>query len=149
MQISPLRDVPHFVPRIAQRAWQAWWQETDVTLQDYQAGVAAIAASAGIPCGFVAHDGGRYLASVFLIENDLSARPTLTPWIAALWVEEDARRQGIAAQLMQHAQDSAAALGYAQVYLCASRDNAPYYAARGFDLVERDVGGLDVFSRST
>ncbi|MEJ7011468.1 GNAT family N-acetyltransferase [Sinorhizobium meliloti] len=36
-----------------------------------------------------------------MIENDLDDRPQYTPWIAALWVEPDMRRRGIAAKLME------------------------------------------------
>ncbi|MGH0361433.1 GNAT family N-acetyltransferase [Sinorhizobium meliloti] len=46
-----------------------------------------------------------------LIENDLDDRPQYTPWIAALWVEPDMRRRGIAAKLMEAARKQASARG--------------------------------------
>ncbi|WP_318854340.1 GNAT family N-acetyltransferase (plasmid) [Sinorhizobium meliloti] len=46
-----------------------------------------------------------------MIENDLDDRPQYTPWIAALWVEPDMRRRGIAAKLMEAARKRASARG--------------------------------------
>ncbi|MGH0283482.1 GNAT family N-acetyltransferase [Sinorhizobium meliloti] len=46
-----------------------------------------------------------------MIENDLDDRPQYTPWIAALWVEPDMRRRGIAAKLMEAARKQASARG--------------------------------------
>lgn len=50
----------------------------------------------GIPFCLVAEEGGVYIGSVLVIENDLDARPDYTPWIAALWVEPHARKRGAA-----------------------------------------------------
>ncbi|WP_325052895.1 GNAT family N-acetyltransferase (plasmid) [Sinorhizobium meliloti] len=57
-----------------------------------------------------------------LIENDLDDRPQYTPWIAALWVEPDMRRRGIAAKLMEAVRKQASAQGHAFCYLCATPD---------------------------
>ncbi|WP_234827476.1 GNAT family N-acetyltransferase [Sinorhizobium meliloti] len=77
-----------------------------------------------------------------MIENDLDDRPQYTPWIAALWVEPDMRRRGIAAKLMEAARKEASARGHAFCYLCATPDNSPYYLARGF----KQIGGIRIQS---
>ncbi|MBD9646962.1 GNAT family N-acetyltransferase [Ensifer sp. ENS09] len=84
-----------------------------------------------------------------MIENDLDERPHYAPWVAALWVEPEARRQGIAAKLMAAALKQASSLGRETCFLCASPENSPYYLARGFKKIESDVSGLNVFSISS
>jgi N-acetylglutamate synthase-like GNAT family acetyltransferase len=65
--------------------------------------------------------------------------------MAALWVEPAHRRQGHAGRLLDAAHVRAAALGYPTSYLCALPEMAPFYLARGFQRIERDVDGLDLF----
>lgn len=145
MEISPLRDRPEFADTLADRAWRAWWTESGLSLASYQAHLEPMMTGHGIPLALVAHEGGTYLGSVLLIENDLEARPQYAPWIAALWVEPERRRQGMAARLMDAARAEAGRLGHAACYLCATPDKAPYYLARGFRRIEADVDALDVF----
>ena len=75
------------------------------------------------------------------------ARPQYTPWIAALWVENSHRRQGIATALMDRATRTAAALGFSKAYLCAVPEKTAFYVKRGFTVLEEDVEGLTVLTR--
>ncbi|WP_237153730.1 GNAT family N-acetyltransferase [Oryzibacter oryziterrae] len=145
MRIASLKENPAWADIIANRCWHAWWTDSGVSLTDYRAGMDAMISGNGIPLALVAHDEGRYLGSVFLIDNDLDARPTLKPWIAALWVEPSERRRGIASQLIQAAREEARRLEHATGYLCATEDKTAFYLSRGFRLIERDVDGLNVF----
>lgn len=145
MLISDLRDRPGFADTIADRAWHAWWTESGVPLADYRAHLDPMMEGDGVPFALVAHEGDAYVGSVLVIENDLEARPQYAPWIAALWVEPEQRRQGVAVQLIDAARAEAARLGWQACYLCATPDNSPYYLARGFRQLEADVAGLNVF----
>lgn len=145
MTISSLRDRPEFADIIADRAWHAWWTQSGVTLAEYRAHLEPMMEGDGIPLALVAHEGDAYLGSVLLIESDLDARPQLAPWIAALWVEPERRREGMAARLMEAARAKAGRLGHEACFLCATPDKRAYYVARGFRLIEADVDGLDVF----
>lgn len=144
--ITNLRDAPHFADTIADRGWNAWWVDSGVPLADYRAHLEPMLVGNGMPSGFVAHLGGRYLGSGLLIECDHDLRPNLTPWIAALWVEPEARRAGIAQDLMTAARTQAHALGHETCYLCASSDNSAFYLRRGFEQLESNVGGLNILS---
>ena len=147
--ISTLRQQPGFAAVIAERCWTAWWQGSDVTLQQYRAWVDESAEGKGIPACFIAHDGDTYLGSCALIASDFDERPHLTPWIAALWVEEAHRRCGIASALMEKAVEAAAHFGHAEAYLCAVPEKTGFYVERGFTVMEKDVAGLTVFRRRT
>jgi GNAT superfamily N-acetyltransferase len=144
MQISNLRDVPHFADTIADRGWHAWWTDSGVPLSVYRAGLDPMIAGRRIPFCLVAHHDQIYLGSVLVIENDFEARPKLAPWIAALWVEPAHRNKGIAVGLISAARTALAGLGVMRCYLCATPDNSPYYLARGFTLVEGDITGLNI-----
>ena len=146
MEITNLCDKTDFAKTIADRVWRAWWRDSDVSLSELQSGIEQMAVGRSIPLAFVAHDGSRYLGSVLLIENDLEGRPQYSPWIAALWVEPVARSRGIAGDLMQAARLEATRLGFQTCYLCATDANAPYYQARGFDMIDRSVSGMNVFT---
>ena len=143
--LSLLSDRPGFTDTVTDRGWHAWWIDSGVSLSGYRAHFDPMIRGESLPFGLVAHADDVYLGSVLVIENDLDARPTLSPWIAALWVEPAHRRQGLAARLIGAARSRAAQLGHGTCYLCATPDKAPYYLARGFRLIESDVQGLDVF----
>jgi GNAT superfamily N-acetyltransferase len=143
--ISALRDASQFTATIAERGWHEWWIDSTTTLAEYRSGIEQMATAVTIPCALVAHRGEQYVGSVLLVDDDLESRQELTPWIAALWVEPEFRRHGIAFELIQAARNEAAGQGYDICYLCATPSNSPYYFARGFHLLESDVEGLNVF----
>jgi GNAT superfamily N-acetyltransferase len=147
MRISHLHQVPQFADTIAHRGWSAF--DSGLTLAEYRAGLEPLMKSEGVPSALVAHDKEKYLGSVLVIANDLAARPNLTPWIAALWVEPRHRSKGIAAALITEARAALAKTGIVRCYLCATPANSPYYLARGFTLIEDNVTGLNVFDIST
>ncbi|QIB33825.1 GNAT family N-acetyltransferase [Ancylobacter pratisalsi] len=144
--ISDLRKARSFVETVTERVWRAWWREQGVAREALRARFDESLGAEAIPSTFVAHQGARYLGSVVLIENDLAARPALRPWVAALWVEPAQRRMGVGAALAVHAARAAFKAGHVRVHLCATAANTPYYAKRGWSLIEEDVEGLNVFA---
>ncbi|MHC2364148.1 GNAT family N-acetyltransferase [Rhizobium leguminosarum] len=146
MEICNLQTYPSFADTIADRAWNAWWTHSGVSLAEYRAHLEPMLEGQGIPLALIAHEQGRYLGSVLLIENDLDDRPQYSPWIAALWVEPEMRRNGIAAKLMDSARKEASTSGHTVCYLCATHNNSPYYIARGFTQIESDVWAERIFN---
>ena len=102
-----------------------------------------------IPLALVAHKGERFLGTASLIASDLDERPQFSPWVAAVWVEPDARRHGIGAALVDQATNAAFSLGFARVYLCARRERLDFYRRLGWNRIEENVGplALDVYRR--
>jgi GNAT superfamily N-acetyltransferase len=147
--ISNLAHVQHFADIVADRGWRAWWTESGVALATYRTSLEPMLQGQTIPMAFVAHRDETYMGSVLLIESDLEARPRLSPWIAALWVDEQYRGQGIAQSLIASAQTTAAMLGLSKVFLCAEAKVTPYYLRRGWKQIETNVGGLNVFEMPT
>lgn len=145
MKVSNLKTNPAWADTIASRGWNAWWTDSGVSLMEYRAHLDPMIEGNNIPVALVAHEDEKYLGSVLLIDNDLADRPQYSPWIAALWVEPEMRRSGIAVKLIEAARNEAQKCGYSVCYLCATPENSPYYSARGFKQIESDVSGLNVF----
>lgn len=139
-----------FIGTVADRMWHAWWREAGEPLSTLLGHLREFRNDA-IPLGIVAHRDDDFVGSALLIDSDLEERPQYSPWLAALWVEPEARSRGVAAALSDRILAEAAALGHDRVYLCASADKDGYYLARGWEAIERDVGEhrLTVFVKPT
>ena len=147
--ISDLRRQPQFFDIVADRIWQAWWQPNGFPRDYIVTGLTENMANTPIPFALVAHEGERFLGTSSVIASDLEQRPQLTPWVAAVWVEENARQRGVGAALVDRAADDCFALGEKRVYLCARARMAGFYERLGWAMIERGVGPheLDVFIR--
>jgi len=148
--ISDLRQHPEFFDTVASRIWQAWWEAEGASLDYISGRLRENMNEMPIPFALVAHDGEAFLGTASVIASDLAERPRLTPWVAAVWVEEGARGHGIGAALVDRAAQDCFALGMVRTHLCARPRMSGFYERLGWTLLERQVGryGLDVFFRN-
>ena len=93
-----------------------------------------------IPFALVAERDDRLCANLLVIESDEPARPELTPWIAALWVDEDMRRQGVAAAMLREGIARCAALGVERLYLSSRPALRDFYTKQGWRPIDENVG---------
>lgn len=100
--ISDLRQRPDFCDTVADRIWRAWWQPHGHPLDHVTTRLRENLTATPIPFALVAHDGDTFLGTASVIASDLE-RPLLTPWVAAVWVDEDARKRGVGAALVDRA----------------------------------------------
>jgi N-acetylglutamate synthase-like GNAT family acetyltransferase len=147
--ISDLRQQPEFFDTVADRIWRAWWQADGHPLEYISTRLRDSMNDAPIPFALVAHDGDAFLATASVIASDLEERPLLTPWVAAVWVEPQARQHGVGGALVDRATQNCFALGVSRAYLCARPQRSNFYQRLGWVAIERDVGrhGLSVFIR--
>jgi N-acetylglutamate synthase-like GNAT family acetyltransferase len=147
--ISDLRQRPEFFDTVANRIWQAWWKADGHPLDHISGRLHENISATPIPFALVAHDGETFLGTASVIASDLAERPQLTPWVAAVWVEPQARRRGVGAALVNRATEDCFALGTGRVYLCARPQRSDFYQGLGWIAIERDVGPhrLGVFVR--
>ena len=84
----------------------------------------------------IATERDQLLGGATLANNDLSDRPDLGPWLACVFIAPEARRRGLAAQLIEgicvHARDA----GFTTLYL-HTHNQANYYAQLGWKVLER------------
>ena len=147
--ISDLRQCPEFFDIVADRIWQAWWKADGHPLDYISGRLRENMNTTPIPFALVAHDGKSFLGTASVIASDLPERPQLTPWVAAVWVEEHARRSGVGGALVNRATLDCFALNVARAYLCARPQRTAFYERLGWSSIERDVGPhhLSVFIR--
>lgn len=93
-----------------------------------------------MPFALVAEREGAACGNALVIANDLLERPGLTPWLAALWVDEPMRRRGVAASLLEEACRRSAALGIDRLHLSSRAALQGFYARLGWTIVEENVG---------
>lgn len=148
--ISDLRQRPEFFDSVADRIWRAWWEPNGHPLTYITGRLEENLRNTPIPLALLAHNGNTFLGTASVIASDLDERPGLTPWVAAVWVEERARGHGIGAALVDAAGRAAFALGFPRVYLCARTRMTSFYERLGWTLIEHGVGPhqLGVFIRT-
>ncbi|MBS1203230.1 MAG: family acetyltransferase [Proteobacteria bacterium] len=131
MKILPLYEVPHFAPQVIEWLWHEFGHSLS---RDFFASIIDHSQTPGaLPLTFVLVDGDELLATVGLWRCDLISRQDLFPWLAALYVKESARGQGLAGQLQQHMMVQAKAMGFSQLHLySACRD---FYERYGWEYI--------------
>jgi len=147
--VSDLRQRPEFFDAVADRIWQEWWKPHGRPLDHISDRLRENMNAEPIPLALVAHDGDRFLGTASVIASDLDERPQFSPWVAAVWVEPEARGHGIGAALVGHATEATFSLGVRRVYLCARPERSNFYQRLGWTQIEWDVGSrrLGVFTR--
>jgi GNAT superfamily N-acetyltransferase len=147
--INDLRERPEYVESVADRIWRAFWKESGYPLEYIASRVAESLDPQPIPFALVAHADGVFLGTAAVIVSDVPARPEYTPWVAAVFVEPEAREQGIGAALVAHASEAAFALGVKRLFLSTGPMRRPFYEKRGWTLCEEDVPrpGMAILTR--
>jgi GNAT superfamily N-acetyltransferase len=148
--MSDLRQHHEFFDTVADRIWQAWWKSGGYPLDYISSRLRDNTSDSDIPFALIAHDSAKFLGTASVIASDLKERPQLTPWIAAVWVEPEARGRGVGAALVDRATQACFELGIAQAYLCARPALTGFYERLGWTPIERDVGPhrLGIFIRN-
>jgi GNAT superfamily N-acetyltransferase len=146
-EVVDLRNQPGHVAIVADRLWHAWWRDTGHSLSQVQALVRASLQPGTIPSCLVATGAdGRFAGTASLIAHDMDARPHYTPWIAAVWVEPDARGTGLGSRLVTAAARIGFEAGIERIFLYTDRETGPFYEKMGWLRIEADVEGSDIFA---
>ena len=144
-EISVLKARPQFLDDAADRVWNAWWRQDGHELGFIKGLFEEGLTAETMPVAFIAHDDAEFLGTVSLIDSDMEARPQYTPWVAALWVDEQQRSHGIGSALIKAAIEKAREQGFPEIYLCAEADKHEYYAARDWVLIEENIDDLNIY----
>lgn len=116
MKIQPLYEVPHHARQVTDWLWQAFGGVA-MPREFFASIVEHSQRPDALPLTFVLTDSGKPLATVGLWRCDLISRQDLFPWLAALYVDEAARGQGLAGMLQEHVKQYAREKGYPSLHL--------------------------------
>ena len=131
MNILPLYAAPQFADRVTDWLWQAFGDGLPRAF--FQSIVDHSQTPDALPLTFIAVDGDNLLGTVGLWRCDLISRQDLYPWLAALYVDEAARGQGLAWQMQRHVIAYAAQAGFTELHLwSACRD---FYERYGWQYI--------------
>jgi len=101
MKIVTLADKKEFIAELAELHHAEWKHlNPSLTLEGRTAAIAKAAGREGIPSIFIALSEGQLVGSAALVQNDMDTKPDLSPWLAAVYVKEAFRHQGIATELI-------------------------------------------------
>lgn len=138
--ICDLRQRPEFFDAVADRIWRAWWEPGGYPLEYITGRLRENLLDKPIPLALIACEGTNFVGTASIILSDMAERPQYSPWVAAVWTEPAFRELGVGAALVDRAAQTAFALGFGRVYLCASQDRRDFYARRGWTQIEENVG---------
>lgn len=116
--------------------WQAFFSDTDVSLQDVIAIDTACTIEEGIfPTVWVLLKDEHAIGMITLCLDDVENRPELNPWLAGLYITPQYRGKGHALQLIAHieAEASKAAIERLSLYTDGS---AGLYSKAGWNIIE-------------
>ena len=85
----------------------------------------SITTESALPRWYLAMKDDEIVGCCALITNDFISRMDLWPWLAALYVVESQRNQGLGGMLLAHGVTEAGKLGFSKVYLTTDHDS--YY----------------------
>lgn len=149
VEIVDLRQAPEFLALVANRIWQTWWEADGYTLADVVTALEDVIKAVDHPFTLVAVRQRQFLGTVTSIMDDIGARPDWGPCLAALWVEPEARGEGLGEALMDAVSQRLSARGFERVYLSAKPKMRAYYLLRGWTMIDSDIDKdhQDVFMR--
>lgn len=118
MEIVPLADKKEFIAELAELHHAEWKHlNPSLTLDVRAEAIANAAGREGIPSIFIAISGNQLVGSAALVKNDMDSKPDLSPWLAAVYVKEGFRHQGIATELIIRCEDEAVRSNISTWYL--------------------------------
>ena len=139
LKFLTLSDRPELLSTVASWIYEQWWShlpEHSVEILAKQLNERRV--SDQICESFVALLDTIPVGTASVLDHDVETerRPDLTPWVAAVYVVPEARRQGIGEQLVSHATAFAQSKGFNTVYLWTT-DHRNWYERLGWQLVEQ------------
>ncbi len=139
MKIEALVNHKHLIPEIAELHQREWEHlNPALTVEKRIASINQAATTQGIPSIFIALEHSEFCGSAALVQQGLETHPELSPWLAAVYVKENWRKQGIATSLVRHCEREAKLAGIKKLYLY-TEFATQLYAGLGWKVLERRI----------
>lgn len=145
MKIAPLSDNLNFVDEIAALHQDEWKHlSPNKTIETRRATLISAAASDGTPSIYIAYHDTEFIGSAAIVAKDMDSRPDIGPWLAAVYVKENWRKQGVATLLLNHCEFQARKAGVKTLYLF-TEFASKLYAKNGWIVLEQcEYKGVNV-----
>jgi GNAT superfamily N-acetyltransferase len=121
---------------VARWRYDAFFAQDGITFQDSRDALHAWMGGLGYETALLAEMDGRPAGSCLFVREEIDPKHDLTPWLAALYVDPQYRKQGIASALVRAIEQHARTVGCKQLYLYTVTAE-PLYAKLGWIVRER------------
>ncbi|WP_020590892.1 GNAT family N-acetyltransferase [Kiloniella laminariae] len=135
IKIDLLRNQPRFIETCARWNHESWGQARGISAADILDAYRELADPENPEQAFVAFSGDTALGTTLLIDCDHPGFSHYRPWLAALYVRPEYRRQGIARALIDAVMDFSRRRGDQRLFLYSSSPEV--YAAMGWQVASR------------
>lgn len=137
LRIEPLAHHLDLVSLVARWHWDEWGHaDPQGSIDSWADRLRQRANPERIPITWIAFAQGVPVGSVALVDNDMAARPDLSPWLSGLFVVPTYRHLGIGSALVRHCEHAARDLDVDNLYLYASSEEKLYLRS-GYQVIER------------
>lgn len=135
--VAHLNQYADTVPLLAAWATEEWGHlNPERTLADRIESFKKRTTPGTIPETMVALDRGHVVGMASIVENDLTTRPELSPWMASVYVDPAHRGRGVGSIIVRSVMDEAATLCIERLYLI-THDRMSFYRRLGWTAIER------------
>ncbi|MGA5657506.1 GNAT family N-acetyltransferase [Rahnella contaminans] len=131
MKIINLSERPEFQETVTDWQWKAFGSENSRAF--FESVVQSSLRGADLPQTFIALEGDTLAGTVGLWRCDLISRQDLTPWLAALYVDEGYRSRGLGQELQAFVLEHSRRSGFSELYLYA--EFTGYYERFGWKYI--------------
>jgi N-acetylglutamate synthase-like GNAT family acetyltransferase len=145
MKIDSLGNHLHLLPELAKLHFDEWRHfSPDQTLEDRVVKLRTIAQSGDVPFIVVAIDNNQLIGSSALVNEDMSTRKDLSPWLASVFVKPGFRKNGVGTSLVRYIEGEAQKRGIQKLFLYTEHARNLYAALGWHDLEECEYQGVGV-----
>jgi GNAT superfamily N-acetyltransferase len=135
--VAPLGPSSSLATAIADIQFSFWGSLTGYqSAADYERFLHRAAISSALPAVLIACRNDSFIGSVNLLENEMTTRPELSPWMGQLFVLDGERGAGVGRILIDAAIAYAATLGYRRLHLFTSGTLPQFYGSLGWKPLE-------------
>lgn len=138
LQVVYLADHPEHLPAVAAWVYDEWGRRVPGrTLEMTVAGFRSRLNRDAVPLTMVAVTAENApVGTASLYVHDMDVRPSLTPWLASVYVAPERRQRGVGSLLVQTLEGVARRLQIPRLYLFTP-DRERFYARLGWEPMER------------
>ena len=145
MKIDLLGNHLDFMPELALLHFNEWRHfSPDQTLEDRILKLQAIAKSGDVPLVIIAIDNNQLMGSAALVNEDMSTRKDLSPWLASVFVKPEFRKNGVGTSLVRHIEGEAQKRAIQKLFLHTEHARNLYASLGWHDLEECEYHGVSV-----
>lgn len=131
MRIINIKDNPEYKEQFIEYFVLRWASEDSSDV--YIDCISNSSRKDSIPNWYLLLDDNIIVGCAGLISNDFISRMDLTPWLCALYIEEEYRGNAYGSLLIEKIKEDTLKLGYDYLYLCS--DHVGYYEHYGFEKI--------------